>query len=88
MTNEQKRDREAAIDSSKKVLTARVNLLKDTTESINKMIDRIVKDDSSSAMYFEWAVNDLQNMLANLGLAELCRTHANLSHHDDVLRSN
>lgn len=88
MTDEQKLDRQVALDAAKKVIRNRVGLLQDTINKMEHNINRMTKDDDSSGLYFDWALNDLQNMLSNLGLSELARASANVNHHDNVLRAS
>lgn len=88
MTERQKEDRAKAIEQAQKVIRIRVNLLRDSANAMEQNIERMTLDDPSSAMYYNWAVNDLQAVLSNLGMPELCRTQVNIDYHDNVLRES
>ena len=70
---------EIALENAQTALRDRIGLLRDAADSISRNVDRMTADKNSAIMYFEWSLGDLQNMLTNLGLPDLCRRNAYLS---------
>lgn len=88
MTERQQADRAKVIAEAQKVIRIRINLLRDSANAMEQNIERMNIKDDSSAMYFNWAVNDLQAVLSNLGIPELCRRQNDINESDNVLRGN
>lgn len=75
--NEQKK---YALEQAQRVLRNRMTLMIDQAASLEKALKRLNEPETTAAHsdVFNWAVNDVNNLLLNLGVAELCRVQAML----------
>jgi len=86
MTREQvkaelkKHERARALNEAKEGLESKMNLLLSAARDLERTLQRLNKEEGNvrHSDLFNWAVNDLNNVLLNLGMAELCRLQAQL----------
>ena len=82
--------RRPALREAKRVLKSRIDTLLRAAQEIEKTLKRMDEctdnDTAGLSNIFNWSVNDIQNVLLNLGFPELCRTQSMLDE-EEVARA-
>ena len=73
-------ERARALNEAKQGLKSRMDLMLRTARELERTLQRLDEEEVMvrHSDLFNWAVNDLNNVMLNLGMAELCRLQAQL----------